>query len=59
LIRHPCGWSIGGTAFFDVERGGIMHVVIGSNGENQIRDGGETNAEAWREVLGQAVAIGE
>jgi hypothetical protein len=34
---HVGGWSVGDTAFQDVDRGGIIHVVIGSNGENQIR----------------------
>src|SRR5512144_2330851 len=28
------GWSVGDTAFHDVDRGGIIHVVIGSNCEN-------------------------
>ena len=45
---HAAGWSIGDTAFFDVERVSIVHVVIGSNGEDQIRAEGETTAEAWR-----------
>ncbi len=55
---HAAGWSIGDTAFFDVERGGIVHVVIGSNGENQIRAEGKTVAEAWRRALDQAGAVG-
>jgi hypothetical protein len=45
---HVGGWSVGDTAFHDVERGGIIHVVIGSNGENQIRAEGATGSEAWR-----------
>jgi hypothetical protein len=45
---HAAGWSIGDTAFYDVERGGIAHVVIGSNGENQIRAEGETTRRRGR-----------
>ena len=55
---HVSGWSIGDTAFYDVERGGVVRVVIGSNGENQIRAEGETTAEAWRVALDQATAVG-
>jgi hypothetical protein len=29
---HPPAWSVGDTAFHDVECGGFVHVVIGSNG---------------------------
>jgi hypothetical protein len=55
---HAAGWSIGETAFVDVECGGIIHVVIGTNGENQIRAEGETAAEAWCRELGQAAEVG-
>jgi hypothetical protein len=55
---HSKCWSIGDTAFVDVEGGGIVHVVIGSNGENQIQAEGKTAAEAWRNALGQAAAVG-
>ena len=48
---HAGGWSVGDTAFHDVDRGGIIHVVIGSNGENQIRAEGATRPEAWRRAL--------
>jgi hypothetical protein len=51
-------WSIGDTAFHDVDRGGIIHVVIGSNGENQIRAEGATRVEAWRRALDQAAEVG-
>jgi hypothetical protein len=43
---HAAGWSIGETAFVDLERGGIVHVVIGANGENLIGAEGKTAAEA-------------
>jgi hypothetical protein len=43
---HVGGWSVGDTAFHDVDRGGIIHVVIGSNGENMIRAEGATCREA-------------
>jgi hypothetical protein len=55
---HASGWSIGETTFIDVERGGIVRVVTGSNGENQIRAEGETAAEAWYRALGQAAEVG-
>jgi hypothetical protein len=34
---HVGGWSVGDTAFHGVDRGGNIHVVTCSNGENQIR----------------------
>jgi hypothetical protein len=34
---HAGGWSVGDTAFHDVEGGGLVHVVTGSNGANMIR----------------------
>ena len=27
---HAGGWSVGDTTFFDIERGGLVWVVIGS-----------------------------
>lgn len=48
---HYAGRPIDDTAFIDADQGGIVHVVIGSKGENQIRAEGQTSAEAWREVL--------
>jgi hypothetical protein len=51
------GWSVGDTAFHDVERGGLVWVVTGSNGENRIRAKGATCAETWRRVLDQAAAV--
>jgi hypothetical protein len=45
---RSAGWSIGDTAFFDVERGGIVHVVIGAIGENQIRAEREAVVAAFR-----------
>jgi hypothetical protein len=53
---HAGGWSIGDTAFY-VEGGGLVHVVIGSNGENQIRAEGATRPKAWRRALDQAAAV--
>jgi hypothetical protein len=55
---HVGGWSVGDTAFHDVDRGGIIHVVIGSNGENRIRAEGATCREAWRRALDQAAEVG-
>jgi hypothetical protein len=55
LIRlHSAGWSLGDTVLFGVRRGGIVHVVIGTNGEDLIHAEGKTAAEAWHEALGQA-----
>ena len=34
---HVGGWSVGDTAFHDVDQGGLVHVVTGSNGETMIR----------------------
>jgi hypothetical protein len=49
LTRLPSGgWSIGEAAIYDVERGGIVHVVIGANGENQIRAEREAVVAAFR-----------
>ncbi|HMB08745.1 MAG TPA: hypothetical protein VKP69_34080, partial [Isosphaeraceae bacterium] len=47
---HAGGWSVGDPAFY-VAGGGLVHVVIGSNGENQIRAEGATCREAWRRAL--------
>jgi hypothetical protein len=33
---HAAGWSIGDTALYDVEHGGLVRVVLGSNGENPL-----------------------
>ena len=55
---HAGGWSVGDTAFHDVAGGGLVHVVIGSNGENMIRAEGATCREAWRRALDQAAAVG-
>jgi hypothetical protein len=55
---HVGGWSVGDTAFHDVDRGGIIHVVIDSNGENQIRAEGATGSEGWRWAFDQATAVG-
>jgi hypothetical protein len=38
--------------------GGIIQVVIGSNGANQIRAEGATGSEAWRRALDQAAEVG-
>jgi hypothetical protein len=45
---HADGWNVGDTAFFDVEDGGPVWVVAGTNGENMIRAEGATSAESWR-----------
>jgi hypothetical protein len=42
---------VGDTAFHDVEDGGQVWVVIGTNGENRIRAEGATGSEAWRRAL--------
>jgi hypothetical protein len=44
---HAGGWNVGDTAFY-VEGGGLVHVVIGTNGENRIRAEGAACREAWR-----------
>jgi hypothetical protein len=54
---HAGGWSVGDPAFY-VAGGGLVHVVIGSNGENQIRAEGATCREAWHRALDQAAAVG-
>ena len=54
---HADGWSISDTAFY-VAGGGLVHVVIGSNGENQIRAEGATCREAWRRALDHAAEVG-
>src|SRR5512135_2939574 len=46
---HAGGWSVGDAACSGP--GGIIHVVIGTNGENQIRAEGATCSEAWRRAL--------
>ena len=43
---HAGGWNVGDTAFFDVEDGGPVWVVAGTNGENMIRAEGTTCPEA-------------
>jgi hypothetical protein len=43
---HAGGWNVGDTAFFDVEDGGPVWVVTGTNGENMIRAEGATCVEA-------------
>jgi hypothetical protein len=48
---------VGDTAFHDVEDGGQVWVVIGTNGENQIRAEGPTRVEAWRRALDHAAAV--
>jgi hypothetical protein len=48
---HAGGWSIGDTAFYDVERDGQVWVVTGTNGENMIRAEGATCREAWWRAL--------
>jgi hypothetical protein len=55
---HAGGWSVGDTEFHDVENGGQVWVVTGSNGENMIRAEGAMGAEAWRRALDQAAAVG-
>jgi hypothetical protein len=49
---HAAGWSVG-----DV-RTGAEWLVTGSNGENQVRATGRTQAEAWYIACQQAEATG-
>jgi hypothetical protein len=42
---HAWGWSVGDTAFYDMERDGQVWVVTGTNGETQIRAEGPTRVE--------------
>jgi hypothetical protein len=49
---------VGDTAFHDVETGGQVWVVTGSNGESMIRAEGATCSESWRRALEQAGAVG-
>lgn len=49
---HRAGWSIGETG------GAGVWLVSGSNGENQIRAEGRTQAEAWYRATLQAEAVG-
>jgi hypothetical protein len=46
------GWSIGETA------GACVWLVMGGNGDNQIRAEGRTQAEAWYRAVLQAEAVG-
>ncbi|MBV8606273.1 MAG: hypothetical protein JO034_02280 [Singulisphaera sp.] len=55
---HVGGWNVGGTTFFDIEDGGPVWVVTGTNGENTIRAEGATCAEVWRHPLDRASADG-
>jgi hypothetical protein len=48
---HAGGWSIGDTAFHDIENGRVVWVVLCTNGENMIRAEGATCREAWRRAL--------
>jgi hypothetical protein len=41
---HAGGWSIGDTAFHDIENGRVVWVVSGTNGENMIR----AEVATWR-----------
>jgi hypothetical protein len=52
------GWSVGDTAFHDVDQGGIIHVVIGSISENQIQSEGATCAGVCCRALDQAAVGG-
>ena len=49
LFKGWGGWNVGDTAFFDVEDGGPVWVVAGTNGESQIRAEGAYH-EAWRGI---------
>jgi hypothetical protein len=49
---HRAGWTIGDTAFrWPGDR--LVRLVVGYNGENQIRAEGATSAEAWLQALEQ------
>lgn len=55
---HQAGWNIGSAAFTDRAGEGLVWIVSGSNGENQIRAEGATAAEAWTAAIDQARACG-
>jgi hypothetical protein len=48
---HVGGWSVGDTAFYDVEHNDQVGMVTGTNGENMIRAEGATCREAWQRAL--------
>jgi hypothetical protein len=54
---HRAGWSLGDTAFHAVG-GGLVWVVSGRNGENQLRAEGAISAEAWEQAVEQARSLG-
>ena len=49
---HRAGWSVGEAAT------AAGWLVSGTNGENVIRAGGDTQAEAWWRACEQARAVG-
>jgi hypothetical protein len=53
---HRAGWSVGEASF--LTPAGEVWQVSGSNGENQLRARGTTQAEAWRSACDQAEALG-
>jgi hypothetical protein len=56
LRLHAAGWSIGDAAY--VERGSLVWLVSGRNGENLIRAEGRTRDAAWWAAVGQTQAVG-
>jgi hypothetical protein len=58
LRLHAAGWSIGDAAYVERGSGVLVWLVTGTNGENLIRAEGTTRNEAWREAVGQALAVG-
>jgi hypothetical protein len=51
-LLHTAGWSVGDAGFAS------GWLVTGANGENRISAIGATQAEAWRQAVAQARALG-
>jgi hypothetical protein len=50
------GWSVGEAPFCG--NGRLVWQVDGVNGENQVRDQGDSQAEAWHRACQQAEVLG-
>jgi hypothetical protein len=53
---HAAGWSTGERAI--ATTAGVQYVVYGVNGENAIRAVADTSADACRQAVEQARALG-